>query len=382
MIKILKNAIIYAPEPLGRKDILILGERIGYIADDIPEPSGLGDVEVCDLKGHTLVPGFIDQHVHLTGGGGEGGPATRTPEAMLSDITTAGVTTVVGCLGTDGTTRSMQALLAKARALEIEGITTWIYTGAYEVPTRTLTDNARNDLILIEKVIGIGEIAISDHRSAQPQTHELMRLAAEARVGGMLGNKPGILHLHVGSGPRGLKPVFDIIEETEIPITQFTPTHLNRTARLFEEAVEFGRHGGKIDFTAGGSAAKAVVEAIARGVPEELVTISSDGNGSLPRFDESGRLSGLGVGSLKTLHETLVTVVREEGLPLERALKIITANVATTLNQSGRKGCLRVGADADLLLLGSELEIIDVWARGRKMVEGGKAIVLGTFEQP
>ena len=71
------------------------------------------------------------------GGGGEGGFSTRTPEATLSDLTTAGVTTVVGTLGTDGIARDMNALLAKARGLEEEGITTYIYTGSYRLPLRT-----------------------------------------------------------------------------------------------------------------------------------------------------------------------------------------------------------------------------------------------------
>ena len=81
-----------------------------------------------------IVPGFIDQHVHVTGGGGGGGFATRGPEAMLTDLTRWGITTVVGITGTDGTTRTPVALLAKVRALEIEGLTAYMWTGAYDVP--------------------------------------------------------------------------------------------------------------------------------------------------------------------------------------------------------------------------------------------------------
>ena len=47
--------------------------------------------------------------------GGEGGFSTRTPEATLSSITTAGVTTVVGCLGTDGTARDMLSSAGKGK---------------------------------------------------------------------------------------------------------------------------------------------------------------------------------------------------------------------------------------------------------------------------
>ncbi len=381
MLRIIKNANIYSPEPVGKRDILIAGERISHIAQEIPVPAGLGQVDVVDVKGATLVPGFLDQHVHLIGGGGEGGPATRTPEIQLSQITTAGVTTVVGCLGTDGTTRHMASLLAKARALEIEGITTFIYTGAYEVPTRTVTDNVRNDLVLIDKVIGVGEIAISDHRSAQPEIMDLRKLAAEARVGGMLGGKPGLFHFHVGGGPRGIQPIFDILETTELPIHMFTPTHMNRTPELLEQGARFTKRGGVVDITAGARAYEGILKLLNDfGVSIDNITISSDGNGSLPKFDAQGNLIGLGVGSVMTTYDTWKDLIVRGHIPMEEALKIITTNVARNLNLVGRKGSVQVGADADFVVLNGELEIKQVWARGRLMVEGGKAIVKGTFE--
>lgn len=381
MLRIIKNANVYSPEPIGKRDILIAGAKIGHIAQEIPVPIGIGEIDVVDLKGATLVPGFLDQHVHLIGGGGEGGPATRTPEIQLSQITTAGVTTVVGCLGTDGTTRHMAALLAKARALEIEGITTFIYTGAYEVPTRTITDNVRNDLVLIDKVIGVGEIAISDHRSAQPETVDLKKLAAEARVGGMLGGKPGLVHFHVGGGPRGIQPVFDILETTELPIHMFTPTHMNRSPELLEQGARFAKQGGVVDITAGSRACQGILKLLNDyGVSIDNVTISSDGNGSLPKFDAHGRLIGLGVGSVMTTFSTWKELVLKGHIPMEEALKVVTTNVARNLQLTGRKGCVQVGADADLVVLNGELEIKQVWARGRLMVDDGRVIVKGTFE--
>ena len=102
MIKLLKNANVYAPEPLGLKDILIVDETICRIDDKIEGYEGLPEVETFDLEGKTVVPGYIDMHVHITGGGGEQGPASRVPESQLSIFTTSGITTVVGLLGTDG----------------------------------------------------------------------------------------------------------------------------------------------------------------------------------------------------------------------------------------------------------------------------------------
>ena len=380
MFKLFRKANICAPEAKGERDILVCRQTVVHIAPEIPTPVGVGPVEEVNLEGHCIVPGLIDQHVHIIGGGGEGGPTTRTPEVMLSKITTAGTTTVVGVLGTDGTTRHMNSLLAKARALETEGVTTFIYTGAYELPTRTLTDNVRNDLVLIDKVIGTGEIAISDHRSAQPETWDIAKLAAEARVGGMLGGKPGVVHLHVGDGERGLKPIFEILENTELPISQFTPTHLNRTRRLLEQAIVFAKQGGMVDITAGPRAPEAIVHLLRSGVSVDRITISSDGNGSLPRFDEGHRLIGMGVGSLRTVYETIRSLILEHKIPKEQALRVATTNVASNLHLQGRKGVIAIGADADFLVLDDDFDIRQVWAKGRLMVQDGQPLVWGTFE--
>ena len=164
----------------------IRGDRIVY-AGPYGQVSGHPALTRIDASGKTVLPGFVDGHVHILGGGGEGGPATRAPEISITDIITSGVTTIIGLLGTDGTTRHMESLLAKARGLEIEGITTYILSGSYEIPVVTITKNVRTVLIVIDKVIGAGEIAISDHRSSQPTFQEFSQVAAECRVGGMLG---------------------------------------------------------------------------------------------------------------------------------------------------------------------------------------------------
>lgn len=381
MIKILKNGTVYSPDYLGIKDILIVHDKIGYIADEIPVPKDIGEVQIYDCSGKILTPGFIDGHVHLIGGGGEGGPTTRTPEVMLSRITTAGITTVVGCLGTDGITRNMASLLAKARALEAEGITTFIYTGSYEVPTTTITGSIRSDLVLIDKVIGVGEVAISDHRSSQPTRDQLAHLVAEARVGGMLGGKPGIVHFHVGSGSEGISVIFDFVENTEIPVSQFLPTHMGRTPQLLDQAVELCRLGGRVDLTAGRRTAGQVAQLLQHGARIEQITISSDGNGSMPRFDEQGNLVGLGIGSLKTVYETWKECIEKYELSISEALKLVTENPAAYLDLTDLKGRIAVGADADILVLTEQLEIDSVFARGREMVREGKPLVLGTFEE-
>jgi beta-aspartyl-dipeptidase (metallo-type) len=387
---LLRGGTLFAPEALGVLDLLMVGERVARVGRDLGAFARLDGVEVRDVSGLRVVPGFIDQHVHVTGGGGGGGFATRGPEAMLTDLTRWGITTVVGITGTDGTTRTPIALLAKVRALEAEGLTAYMWTGSYDVPPPTLTGSIRGDLVMIDKVIGVGELAISDHRSAMPTIPELARVAAEARMGGRIGGKCGILHLHVGDEPSGLGPLFQVVREFDVPITQYCPTHVNRIAHLMEHAITFAQQGGPIDLTTfvpgprgmpkAIKASRAVRQALDAGVAIERITMSTDGNGVHPFFAADGSIERLELWEIGTLYEEVRDLVRDEKLPLEQAILPVTLNVARLLRLDDRKGRIREGGDADLVLLDGELRIAEVYARGRRMLEGGRPIVTGWFE--
>jgi len=387
---LLKNAHVIAPEDLGVKDILVAGEKIAMIGEGLSLPA-IYDCEVVDCEGNYVVPGFIDSHVHLIGGGGEGGYATRTPEIQLTDITTSGVTTVLGLLGTDGVTRHVASLLAKARGLEDEGITAYIYSGSYEIPTPTITGSVRNDIILIDKVIGTGEIAMCDHRSSQSPKEAYQQITAEARVGGMLSGKAGVVNMHLGDGEDGLKMLYEITKNGEIPKTQIIPTHVNRNKRLFKEAIEWAKQGGIMDVTSSVSpesgsshsvkSSEAVKQALEAGVNIENITMSSDGNGSMPIFDEAGNNIGVGVASQISILNEFRDMVQKENIAITDAVKIITSNIAKFTKLYPKKGCLANNSDADILVLDKDLQLQHVWARGTHMVENGKPIVFGTFEK-
>ena len=394
MVTIIRNAKVYQPEYAGVKDILILGDRIAAVGEHLRADFG-GSLEVQEINGEGMaaVPGFIDSHEHIMGGGGEGGFHTRTPEASLGDLIRNGITTVVGCIGTDGVGRDMTALLAKAHALENEGITTYAYTGSYQVPVHTLTDSLMKDIMMLDKVIGVGEVAVSDHRSSQPSFEEFARIAADARVAGMLSGKAGIVNVHLGDSERRLDLIRRVIHETEIPASQFLPTHVNRNEALFEECLDFAAEGGTIDFTGNEDidyweticdevrVCRGIRRLLERGISSDRFTISSDGQGSMPVFNAQGEYQGIGIGKASCLLKEVRECVQKEDIPLETAIKGITCNPASILKLD-RKGRIKEGFDADICLLEEgTLKLNTVIAKGQVMVKDGEQKVFGTFER-
>lgn len=370
---LIKGATVFSPSYLGQMDVLIGAEKILEISQTTIDSGNL-NVEVIDGTGKLLVPGFIDAHVHICGGGGEGGFKSRTPELKMTEMIQAGVTTVVGCLGTDGITRTMENLIAKVYGLREEGVSAYCYSGSYQVPVRTLTGDIMKDIMLIDPIIGLGEIALNDHRSSSCTPQELARLASEARVAGILSGKAGIINCHLGDGPFNLSQIENVVKDNVIPLTQFYPTHTNRNPELFECSIAYGLKGGMLDITTSTTpqfieegevpAAESFVRYLKAGIPIEQITFTSDGHGSLPRFNAKGEFDGLGVGKLDSLHETFVSLVKDYDLTVDQALLPVTLSPANYLKLK-HKGRIEVGKDADLLLLDAEdLRIDTVVARG------------------
>ena len=385
---LISGAEVFAPEHLGKRDLLISGHRIIAMEEKL-ETGRLTAPEVLhlDARGKILVPGLIDGHVHIAGAGGEGGPATRTPELQLGQLLRGGVTSVVGCLGTDGVTRTPESVLMKVKALRAEGVSAWMFTGAYQVPTPTITGTIAGDLSLIEEVIGVGEIALSDHRSSFPTTPELIHLASEARVGGMLGGKKGIVNIHMGDARDPFRPILEAVEQSELILNQFLPTHCNRNHHIFEDAKRYGREG-YVDLTTSSypffpeyeiKPSVALKELLEAGLDPANITMTSDANGSLPHFDEQGRLVRLEMGQPDSMLRELRDAILEESIPPETALRPFTSSPAAILGleSKGRIGACR---DADLLLLTRDWQLSGVFALGKELVKDGELQKKGSYE--
>jgi beta-aspartyl-dipeptidase (metallo-type) len=374
-LRLVRNAELMTPAALGRGDVLMAHGRILAVGRDL-DPSGCGvPVEVVDADGHLLCPGLVDSLVHFGGGGGEGGFHTRMPPLAAEAALAAGVTTLVGALGTDDTTRSHADLLACARALAASGLSTYTLTGSYQVPPVTITGSVRGDIAFIPEMIGLGEIAIADHRGSQPSAAELARIASDARVGGMLAGKAGTVLVHCGDAPEGLALLREASTRWPVPIKQWHPTHVNRNARLFANGLAFVREGGSIDFTTSSTpdfvaagevpAERALAEALAAGLPVSRITLSSDGQASLPHFDAQGRLTSLEVAPIASLLASVRAAVQAHGVPLAVALATATSSPAGIWGLA-RKGGIAAGMDADLVLLDRDsLALKWTIARGR-----------------
>lgn len=358
MLTLIEGAEIFSPTHLGQQDLLVADGRIAWMGKGLTVPANW-PLHRVDGRGRYLVPGLVDPLAHITGGGGEGGFAFRTPELAASEALRAGVTTLVAALGTDSLTRIPAQVLGKVREFRAAGVSAFMYTGSYHLPVKTLTGTVESDIILIPEVLGVGEVAISDHRSSVPTHDELARLASEARVAGLLAGKSGVSFFHVGDSKKALAPLRALRDKTDIPLRQLYPTHCNRNPWLFAEAIEWGKAGGWVDLTTSSFpdlledgerlAADALVELLAANVPAERITFSSDANASLPRFDGEGRLIEMRCGQIASLWLQCVRAT-QLGVSLERALAVVTSNPAQALGL-GSKGRIGVGQDADLLLV-------------------------------
>jgi len=387
MITLIKNAHLFAPEDMGINDLLIAGNKIAQIAPNI-DLTGI-DFDTVDVEGRSVVPGLVDTLVHVTGGGGELGFASRTPEIMSNEIIAAGVTSLVGALGTDSVSRSLSDLYGKTMQLRGDGINAHMHAGSYHVPAKTLTGSIQQDLILIDPVIGVGELAISDHRGSHPTVHELARLASDVKVGAMIAGKQGVMSIHVGDHSDGLEPLFSVIQNHGIRPDIFYPTHISRNDQLLEQGVKFANMGGIIDITTStdeGIIAMgeirpelAALQLLDSGISHHNISMSSDGQGSLPCFNSNLEVIGLTIGKVGSLWQTVSTLIRNHNVMPEVALALATSNPARAVGI--KAGSIAVGENASLLVVDDWLSISSVMSNGKWLMRDDRLTNFSLFSE-
>ncbi|MBU1154645.1 MAG: beta-aspartyl-peptidase [Proteobacteria bacterium] len=377
MITIIRNVHVYSPEDLGVQDVLIVGKQIHAVGGDFDLWAKLPETTEIDGTGKLLVPGFVDSHVHILGGGGAAGFGSRGPETSFSETVLAGTTTVVGVVGVDQEGRDLKTLYAKTKSLEFRGITAKMFTCGFDTEV-TITGSIKSDIYLLDNVIG-AKCCVSDRRGAQTTYEDLKKAMATAALGGLLSRKAGVLHIHMGDAPAGLMPVIEAQQETAVMIKNIVPTHINRNELLMEQGLTWTKNGGVVDFTPciyppdfkrATKTAQAVSEYLKAGVPIEQITISTDANGvhTIHGFERMAR------NPMDLMYKEFLDMIKGEGISMTDCLKCVSTNVARVLRLE-EKGKVAPGMDADLMLLDPEsLEIKMVIALGVKLVENGRLV--------
>jgi len=359
MFTLIENGEVYAPEYLGKVPVLLSSEKVVKVGEiDLSALKATGlDVDVINANGCIVTPGFIDPHQHLLGGSGENGFSSQTPEITMSEIVSAGITTVVGCLGADTRMKTLPGLLAKVKGLKEEGLNAHMWSGGYNVPPTCITDSIGSDLMFIDEVIGAGEIAIADERASNPTAQELARLAHDTFVAGSLSNKAGVLHIHVGKGEERLSLLRTVIAEHAVRPEWLYATHINRSEQLMNEAIQLAKDGGFVDIdTVDDGLAESIKFYMDHSGWEEQLSVSSDASITSPQ----------------NLMCQIRSCILEHGLPHETMLRLVTSNTARALKLAN-KGRLAIDMAADVLVLKkSDLEICEVISRGRRLIRNGR----------
>jgi beta-aspartyl-dipeptidase (metallo-type) len=360
---IIHNANVYNPSPIGINDILSINGLIVHIDKKKIESRPLIDLGIdvveLDVEGYILTPGFLDPHEHIIGGSGEEGFASRSPEIGLNEIVRGGITTVVGCLGVDTYTRNMPSLLAQCKTYNEEGITSYIYTGGYNIPPTTLSGGILEDMVKVAEVIGSGEVAVSDIRSSKASNREVAKLISQTYNGGILTGKAGVSHLHLGDANSHFDPVMQMVVEHDLNIKYIYPTHCGRNQKLLEQATQATKLGMTIDIDVGDDDLVPNLKKFrSLNGDEKYLTLSSDASFCSP----------------SCLYEQIIHAKKELNLNLEELLPFITTNTARILKLP-KKGKIEIDADADFNVINpTTFDLRYVIAKGQFFVRDGKPI--------
>ena len=380
MFLLIKNGEVFTPQSIGVKDVLICAGKIVQISDNIDQPQGVA-TDIIDATDMIVTPGIVDTHIHLLGAGGGGGPDTRSSVVHFSTIARAGVTTAIGTLGLDTMGFGPRELYIRARALEREGLSTYMLTGSYALPSVTITGAVSTDIVFIDKVIGL-KLAMREVLCRSPDKEQLKSILSEVMRAGRWSAKAGVVVAHQGDVPGSMSWVCDALDELMIPKRHFIATHINRSIEILSDAIECAKRGMILDLTGNIpkpeaiSAAKALKMMLDTGVPLDNITFSSDSGAFHSYGDGDDTILPVDV-CIKEIRE----MVKSEEIPLQDAISTLTINPARLYCLDDVKGSIEVGKDGDVLLFDRSITLDSVIAKGKILVKDGRPIVRGRLEE-
>lgn len=351
MLILFKNGSVFINNKFHVCDILVGGGKIlktGKISESSLLHTHL-EIEIVDCKDKYITPGFIDSQAHMAGGSGEMGFLSQPPRVVIEECIRGGITSIVGCIGVDTHTRTMSNLFASVRAFREAGVSAYAYSGGYEIPPKTLTQNLSTDILYVEEIIGAGEVAIADHRAPEPTPDQLARVVVDAYVAGTLTKKAGVTRIHVGPAERKLQTAREMIERHSINLDSLYFTHMDRSRALVIEGIELAKKGCFLDFDIHENDLQTWYKFYLEegGLPEQM-SFSTDA----------------GVATPTELWEEIRKCSQEKECTLEQLIPAVTTVPAKALKLN-TKGVLLAGCDADLVTFDrKDLIIRDVMAQG------------------
>ena len=302
----------------------------------------------------------------------------------FEEIAEAGVTTLVGVLGTDGYARRIEDVLVKCMALREQGFDCYFLTGSYTFPITTMRGSVAEDIIFNEYCLGTGEVAHCDHRGSLMRYEEFTRLAADTRNGARLAGLKGVRNIHLGNYP---DPADFFIRACEEDITfrpLIVPTHVTRKYEVFESCLKFLEYGGQIDITAGSDSNPSQkscgsvdgLEIIYRKYGTlDRVSMTSDGNGSAPVWDELGNMIGMGKGSCKVLLSDLKKAAQRGVIPFEEILRTMTTTPAAIYGLKNSAGAIAENGTANFAVLDENLDLDQTILNGKTVWMKDRGVV-------
>jgi len=364
--------------------VVIHGGSIAAIGPrgKVAMPRGTREVAA---KGKTIVPGFVDVHIHGAGGHDVMEGTSQALEMIAATVAEHGTTSLVATTVTASETETCQSIADIANFILNEGLS----------PARGLS----------AEILGIhfeGQFISPARRGvhppewiAAPSSAMLKRFLAEARGTGLIltlaPELPGALELIAVAREAGLVVSLGHTDANLEQAQAAIAAGARHAAHVFNAMRPFSHRDSGV-LGAVFTSPEVSAELIADGVhvdatamrmllglksPDRVILVSDgisatgmpDGKFRLGKFEVTvskgicRNAEGKLAGSTLTLDRALRNMVAL-GVPLAAALRMVTANPARQIGLGSRKGVLAPGADADLVFLDADLEVRGVMTRG------------------